>query len=313
MQTKLLGGVGTALIAILIGATSGAEATSERTAAAEPAVIESATALESPAVRDLEAPPASPARRRLGSTRWPALPVAAIAAPPRPPRPRTRWPALRAPAAGPRCPTSSSTGSANPFSCGGCLPPDTIGDAGPSHYIQMTNATKVAIYNKSGVLQTPMFDLASCGRSARTATSTIAAIPWSSTTVSPIAGCSPSSRTRPGTASASRSRRPPTHTAPITSTSSPHRSSPTTSRSASGRPATTSPRTRPPTRPTRSTARRCSPATRRRFVSASAARPTSCSPPTSTARPRRPTRAGSSTPSRTTASTAAPTGSSSSG
>lgn len=50
-------------------------------------------------------------------------------------------------------------GTANPFACGGCSPPDTIGDVGPNHYIQMVNATKVAIYNKSGTLLTPAFDL----------------------------------------------------------------------------------------------------------------------------------------------------------
>ncbi|MGH2953596.1 MAG: thrombospondin type 3 repeat-containing protein [Solirubrobacterales bacterium] len=50
-------------------------------------------------------------------------------------------------------------GTANPFACGGCSPPDTIGDVGPNHYIQMVNATKVAIYNKAGGLHVPAFDL----------------------------------------------------------------------------------------------------------------------------------------------------------
>ena len=43
----------------------------------------------------------------------------------------------------------SFDGMGNPASCGGCSPPDTVGDVGPNHYIQMTNATKVSIYNKA--------------------------------------------------------------------------------------------------------------------------------------------------------------------
>ncbi|MGH2537907.1 MAG: hypothetical protein ACRDHL_10970, partial [Candidatus Promineifilaceae bacterium] len=50
-------------------------------------------------------------------------------------------------------------GVGNPQACGGCSPPDTVGDTGPNHYIQMVNATKVAIFDKSGVLLTPVFDL----------------------------------------------------------------------------------------------------------------------------------------------------------
>lgn len=52
-------------------------------------------------------------------------------------------------------------GASNPSACGGCSPPDTIGDVGPNHYIQMVNATKVSIYDKSGTLLTPRFDLGS--------------------------------------------------------------------------------------------------------------------------------------------------------
>lgn len=50
-------------------------------------------------------------------------------------------------------------GTSNPFACGGCSPPDTIGDVGNNHYIQMVNATKVAIHDKTGTLLTPRFDL----------------------------------------------------------------------------------------------------------------------------------------------------------
>jgi len=50
-------------------------------------------------------------------------------------------------------------GTANPFACSGCSPPDTVGDVGPNHYVQAVNATKIAIYDKSGNLLTPAFDL----------------------------------------------------------------------------------------------------------------------------------------------------------
>ena len=53
----------------------------------------------------------------------------------------------------------SFTGTSNPFACAGCSPPDTIGDVGPNHYVQMVNSTKVAIHNKTGALLTPRFDL----------------------------------------------------------------------------------------------------------------------------------------------------------
>jgi hypothetical protein len=67
----------------------------------------------------------------------------------------------KSPAGAGRTPPIGTTfdGTANPAACGGCSPPDTIGDVGPNHYIQMVNATKVAIYNKAGTLLTPIFDL----------------------------------------------------------------------------------------------------------------------------------------------------------
>jgi hypothetical protein len=43
-------------------------------------------------------------------------------------------------------------GASNPSACNGCSPPDTVGDVGPNHFVQMVNATKVSIYNKSGTL-----------------------------------------------------------------------------------------------------------------------------------------------------------------
>ena len=50
----------------------------------------------------------------------------------------------------------SFEGVGNPTGCGGCSPPDTVGDVGLNHYIQMVNATKVAIFDKMGnSLNTP--------------------------------------------------------------------------------------------------------------------------------------------------------------
>jgi hypothetical protein len=50
-------------------------------------------------------------------------------------------------------------GTSNPVACGGCTPSDPNGDTGPGHYIQMVNATKVAIYNKAGNLISGPFNL----------------------------------------------------------------------------------------------------------------------------------------------------------
>jgi hypothetical protein len=54
----------------------------------------------------------------------------------------------------------SFDGTGNPLACGGCSPPDTVGDVGRNHFIQMVNATKVGIYRKNnGNLATPVFNL----------------------------------------------------------------------------------------------------------------------------------------------------------
>lgn len=49
--------------------------------------------------------------------------------------------------------------TSNPTGCGTCSPPDTNGDVGPNHYVHLVNATKVAIYNKSGTLVGGPFNL----------------------------------------------------------------------------------------------------------------------------------------------------------
>lgn len=61
-------------------------------------------------------------------------------------------------------------GTSNPTGCGGCTPPDTVGDVGPNHYVQMVNATKVTIYNKSGVLLSGPFDLSTLWPASVTST-----------------------------------------------------------------------------------------------------------------------------------------------
>lgn len=53
-------------------------------------------------------------------------------------------------------PLLSFEGVGNPTGCGGCSPPDVVGDVGLNHYVQMVNATKVAIFDKDGnSLNTP--------------------------------------------------------------------------------------------------------------------------------------------------------------
>ena len=53
-------------------------------------------------------------------------------------------------------PSVSFDGVGNPTGCGGCSPPDIVGDVGPNHYVQMVNATKVAVFSKDGTpLNTP--------------------------------------------------------------------------------------------------------------------------------------------------------------
>jgi hypothetical protein len=50
-------------------------------------------------------------------------------------------------------------GTSNPTGCGGCSPPDTNGDVGPNHYVQTVNASKVAIFDKTGTPLLPPFNM----------------------------------------------------------------------------------------------------------------------------------------------------------
>jgi len=72
-------------------------------------------------------------------------------------------PLIGPPASGHRTPTPTLRfqGVRNPFGCGGCSPPDPNGDVGPRHYVQMVNATKVAVFDKRGTLLATPFDLGS--------------------------------------------------------------------------------------------------------------------------------------------------------
>ena len=56
-------------------------------------------------------------------------------------------------------PLLTFAGTGNPIACGGCSPPDTVGDVGTNHYVQLVNSTKVAIFSKAGTLLGGPFDL----------------------------------------------------------------------------------------------------------------------------------------------------------
>lgn len=56
-------------------------------------------------------------------------------------------------------PLLTFAGTGNPVGCAGCSPPDTVGDVGPKHYVQLVNATKVAVFDKAGALLGGPFDL----------------------------------------------------------------------------------------------------------------------------------------------------------
>jgi hypothetical protein len=147
------------LLTVMLGLLTLPQAAVGQTEAA-PIVGQAIAYALSPAVRDLPAAPPAvfdagtiPSRinplaggaGELGRNRS-AAPTDPLIGPPSEapttPSPRLRFPGLK-----------------NPFACGGCSPPDTVGDAGPDHYIQMVNVTKVAIFDKAGrVLRMP-FDL----------------------------------------------------------------------------------------------------------------------------------------------------------
>lgn len=50
-------------------------------------------------------------------------------------------------------------GTGNPTGCSGCSPPDTVGDIGPNHYVQIVNATKVTVFSPDGATIEGPYDL----------------------------------------------------------------------------------------------------------------------------------------------------------
>lgn len=52
-------------------------------------------------------------------------------------------------------------GTGNPSACGGCSPPDTNGDVGLSEYVQVVNATKIAVFDKATGATLGGFDMGS--------------------------------------------------------------------------------------------------------------------------------------------------------
>ncbi len=162
-QNRIVVGVATVVATLVALAGSLTSASAEDRASTGPTAIEAGSYELSPPVRDLPAarstrsdasapPRINPlAGERGGGGRGtraggeaPADPLAA----------GSRSATGRTPAPG-----LVFDGTANPQGCGTCSPPDTNGDVGPNHYIQMVNATKVAIYDKSGTLLEPAFNL----------------------------------------------------------------------------------------------------------------------------------------------------------
>src|ERR1041385_4158453 len=61
-------------------------------------------------------------------------------------------------------------GIGNPEGCGGCSPPDPNGDVGLNEYVQIVNATKIGVYDKTTGNQVQVFDLGSLWSSGTCAT-----------------------------------------------------------------------------------------------------------------------------------------------
>jgi len=156
--TKVAVGLAGALV--LTSVSGAAQATSAADPVDPPTAIGTSVAEVSVAVRDL--PARSPQALASGtvSPRINPEPQRRGEAGPTSEARSRRLPKAKAPALGNSpAPDLVFDGTGNPLGCGGCTPPDTTGDVGPSHYIQMVNATKVAIFDKAGVLQVPAFNL----------------------------------------------------------------------------------------------------------------------------------------------------------
>jgi hypothetical protein len=156
---------GAALATLLAGiGGSLASASAQKPRSSAPITLQASSFATSPPVRDLvaggggaaagaQAPPrTNPLAGRLGARRGGT--VRSAGAPSDPLAAASRGATGRTPA-----PNLVFNGTQNPFACDGCSPPDTNGDVGPDNYVQIVNATKVAIFSKSGALLTPAFDL----------------------------------------------------------------------------------------------------------------------------------------------------------
>ncbi len=155
---KMAGGVAAALVLTTLPGI--APVVSAANPPDPPTTIGPSVASVSVAVRDLDATSPTDATPSIVNPRVNPLPERRGEAGPSTEDPTGRTPKPSSVAKGlSPAPDLVFDGTGNPEACAGCTPPDPTGDVGPNHYIQMVNATKVAIFNKSGVLLKPAFDL----------------------------------------------------------------------------------------------------------------------------------------------------------
>ncbi|MBI5446635.1 MAG: hypothetical protein HY900_36130, partial [Deltaproteobacteria bacterium] len=137
-----------ALLLAAVASPVGAAEEPGRAAASGPLVAASGPVQVSPPVKSLpSAPPYTGPEKPARPRRKPAHAIPApgwddAASAPDPLAGRSAAPAGRTPT-----PSLSFEGQGN--NCG-CSPPDTVGAAGPNHYVQMVNATQFSVFDKAG-------------------------------------------------------------------------------------------------------------------------------------------------------------------
>ncbi|MGH2723211.1 MAG: hypothetical protein ACRDI0_02915 [Actinomycetota bacterium] len=146
-----------ALPGVILGTFTTQGFASDHSAATGPIVGEATAYSSSPALRDVRSSQqveAHPAPSRIN-------PLAGEADGTRSGDDAPTDPLIRQPASAAATPSLERRfqGLRNPFACGGCTPPDPNGDVGPNHYVQMVNATKVAVFSKAGNLLAQPIDL----------------------------------------------------------------------------------------------------------------------------------------------------------
>lgn len=169
VRLSLRRGGAVAVAALMLTGIAGTTApTAAGQAPAQPAVPADVSVLPvsvprlSAPVRDL---PASGGGGSRGPTASRVNPLVGTRAEARAQRPRAavRDPLIRDNRAGAAVRTPEAglvfDGGANPAACLGCTPPDPTGDVGPHDYVQIVNSTKVSIFDKTGTLRRPAFDL----------------------------------------------------------------------------------------------------------------------------------------------------------